>query len=527
MTGRYNRGQTPERVFADHSRAARYHHRMITSCMEPLRYLARTEMQAIHEGAVRILESTGMRVDHVRTLEYLREAGCRVDMDARVVKFPADTVEAAVARLRCNYRQPAGPKRMSVRYSQVRFDAQPFRIHADSTVSAGGFCCFLWDLDGRRRRANLTDVRQGLKLADALDQIAYTGLPCSDQDIPAHVRPVAMAAELVKATRKFGGIETFRGPDAVYIARIGEIVCGGREAHRANPILVGYAEARSPLCIDETMADVMLAHPELGLPQSLDTMPNAGATAPMSAAGVLALGLAETLGGLVLGFAVDPHATLTLDITPGYCDMRSMLFNYAGAERLPLLAARVQLISEYYGCPSGIHGGKTNACVPGIQAGVEKALSMFGVVMAGAIGFGTVGHLENAVTFSPLQLVIDNEIARYVRRAARGFEVNEDTLALNVIEECGIGGHTYDHSHTVAHYRGEELLSPFFDCLPWGAGDGLDRERFEKRAAAKARALLAAEVPPVLSPEQEAAIDEIVKEATADVVKLGARTCGG
>jgi trimethylamine--corrinoid protein Co-methyltransferase len=265
------------------------------------------------------------------------------------------------------------------------------------------------------------------------------------------------------------------------------------------------------------MAEVMLAHLELGLPQSLDTMPNGGATAPMSAAGMLALGVAETLGGLVLGFAVDSNATMTIDLTPGYCDMRSMLFGYGGAERMPLLAARVQLVSEYYGCPSGVHGGKTNACMPGIQAGVEKAISMYGAVVAGAIGFGTVGHLENAVTFSPLQLVIDNEIARYVRRAVRGIEVNEETLALDVIEDIGVGGHTFDHQHTVAHYRNEELLSPFFDAQSWGVGNSLERERFEKRAAAKARELLAAESRPVLSAEQEAAIDEIVKEATMDL----------
>jgi trimethylamine--corrinoid protein Co-methyltransferase len=491
---------------------------MKTSSIEPIRYLSRDEMDTIHQSALQILERTGMWVDHVKALEYLRAAGCRVDMDRRTVKFPPEVVEAAVSRMRRNFqtlgRQPA---RMSVRYSQVRFDSQPFRVHDDFTVSAGGFCVFICDLDGQRRRATLQDVRQSLKLADRLDQIAYTGLPCAAQDVPVEVRPVVMAAELAKATRKLGGIETFRREHVGYIVRIGEIVAGGREAHRRDPILVGYAEARTPLCIDAVMADVMLAHLELGLPQSLDTMPNGGATAPMTAAGILSLGLAETLGGLVLGFAVDANATLTLDITPSYCDMRSMHFGYAGAERMPLLAARVQLISEYYGCPSGIHGGKTDACVAGIQVGVEKALSMYAAVMAGAIGFGTVGHLENAVTFSPLQLVIDNEIARYVRRAVRGIEVSDETLALDVIEQTGINANTFDHEHTTQHYRDEELLSPFFDCLSWGAGDSLDRDRFEKRATTRARELLAAESAPVLSAEQEAAIDEIVKEATKDL----------
>ena len=487
---------------------------MQTCDLEPVRYLHREEMDAIHRSALRILERTGMWIDHAQALDYLRAAGCRVDMDRRRVKFPEEAVETALARMRRNFQNPQRrPKRMSVRYGQVRFDTQPFRVHEDFTVSAGGFCVFIRDVEGRRRCATLADVRQSLRLADRLDQIAYTGLPCSAQDVPAHLRPVAMAAELVKATRRYGGIETFSRRDVGYIARIGEIVAGSREAHRRDPILVGYAEVRSPLCLDAAMADVMLAHLELGLPQSLDTMPSAGATAPMSPAGVLSLGLAETLGGLVLGFAVDPEATMTIDLTPGFCDMRSMHFGYAGAERMPLLAARVQLVSEYYGCPSAIHGGKTEACVPGIQVGVEKALSMYAVVMAGAIGFGTVGHLENAVTFSPLQLVIDNEIARYVRYAVRGFEVNEETLASEVIEEVGPGGHTYDHDHTVRNFRKVQMLSPFFDAVNWGSGDSLDSERFEKRASAKLKKLLSAEPSPNLTPDQEAAIDEVVKEA--------------
>lgn len=491
---------------------------MKTAMMEPVRYLSREDMERIHKSALKILGTLGMRVEHVKSLEYLRAAGCKVDMDRREVKFPEEVVEAAVRKMKENFaRQDRWPKRMSVRYSQVRFDAQPFRIHEDFSVSSGGFCCFILDLEGRRRNATMADVKMALKLADRLDQISYTGLPCAAQDVPVSIRPVVMAAELARTTRKLGGIETFKARDVKYISRIGEIVAGGREAHRRNPVLVGYAEARTPLCIDEVMADVMMAHLELGLPQSLDTMPNAGATAPMTAAGTLALGVAETLGGLTLGFAINPEATMTMDCTPGYCDMRSTLFGYAGAERIPLLAARIQMISEFYGCPSGVHGGKTNACTPGLQAGVEKGISMLGPVLAGAIGFGTVGHLENALTFSPLQLVMDNEIARYVRRCVRGVEVNEETLAMDVIQATGINGNTINSDHTAEHFKDELLLSPYFDIPTWGSGDSLDKDRFSKMAEEKLRGLLAEERAPVLTGDQETAIDEVVKEATLDL----------
>jgi hypothetical protein len=66
------------------------------------------------------------------------------------------------------------------------------------------------------------------------------------------------------------------------------------------------------------------------------------------------------------------------------------------------------------------------------------------------------------------------------------------------------------------HQAALQILSPYFDLCPWGMGDSLDRERFEKRAAARVQQALAAEPPPVLTPGQEAAIDEVVKEAARD-----------
>lgn len=97
-----------------------------------------------------------------------------------------------------------------------------------------------------------------------------------------------------------------------------------------------------------------------------------------------------------------------VDIIPSNIDMSSGVFCYASADRMPLLVAGVQMISEYYGCPSGVHGGKTDSCFVNVQAWIERAMSTVFPVLAGAVGISTVGHLENAFTFSPQQLVIDS-----------------------------------------------------------------------------------------------------------------------
>jgi len=489
---------------------------------EPIRYLDTEEMGLIHATALRILDEVGMRVASHEALDYLEAYGCRVDRDAMVVRFPQDVTQGAVDRMRQEYADPQRiPQKMAVRYSQIYFSTMPHRVHTDFTTNTGGFCVFIYDLDGVRRPATMEDVRASIRLADALENVDFMGLPVSAQEVPAPLRPVAMAAELVKHTRKLGGIETFDRLDARYVSRIAEVVAGSPEALRREPILVGYAEARSPLCLDRNMAEIIIEYVKLGLPQSLDTMPGGGTTAPATTAGVLAVGMAETLGGLVLGKAVDENAILSVDVCPSFADLHTGLYTYCSAERMPLLAATVQMISEYYGCPGGTHGSKTDACYPGMQAGIEKALSTLFPLMAGATGIGVTGHLENAVTFSPQQLVIDNEIAGAVRRMFEGFEVTADTLAFDVIQEVGIGGNYLGHPHTLTHFRKEQFLSRLFERLSWESAWSQPCRGIEQKAKRRAAELMAREAEPVLTPEQEQAIDEIVAEARARRAEMG------
>lgn len=478
---------------------------------EPIRILSPDEMERIHQAALAILNTIGMKVNHPVALEYLRKHGCLVDTATQIVKFPPQIVQASVDRMRQAYAQPARiPERMSVRYSHIRFRTEPHRIHQDFTVSAGGFCCFIHDLRGNRRNANGDDVRRAISMVNQLNQVNYTGLPVSDQETPSPLRPVAMAAEIAKYTTKIGGVETFSKEDIPYLLEIATIVKGSEDAVRREPILIGYGETRTPLCFDYNMIEIFMEYIRRGFPQTVETMPNAGATAPVTFAGTLALGAAETLAPVVLAHAIDPDAVIGVDINPSTCDMRSGLFRYSAPERWTVLIARVQLISEYYGCPSGVHGGKTDSCFYDEQAGFEKGLSMLMPVLAGVVGVGTVGHIENAVTFSPLQLVMDNEFAAAIRMMLKGIEVNDETLALDTIKQVGIGGNYLETDHTAEHFRDTIFMSPLMPHQPWGhalTGD------MAEHARQQARTLWEAEPQPVLDDARRKAVEAVVAKA--------------
>ncbi|MHC4715036.1 MAG: trimethylamine methyltransferase family protein, partial [Planctomycetota bacterium] len=323
-----------------------------------LRMLSQKEMDSIHGAALRVLEETGMWIDSDDARGFFKQAGCQVNDASKVVRFPRKVVEDAVSLMRAKYADDSdGEVWANVRYSRTYFTNRPHRLHTDFTANAGGFPPFILDIEGGRRKATMEDVVDSIKLADALPNIDMTGLPVSAQEIPHDERPIRMTAQLLKGTAKLGGIEAWNKRDIHAIAEMCDVVTGSREASLTNPRIMGYAETRSPLCFDANMSDIFIEYIRLGFPQSVDTMPCAGTTAPASSVGAIVVGLAETLSCLVLGFTVSPDVRLSIDINPSLADMKTLVFPYASPDRMAQMAGWTQMLHEYYGVPSGIHAG--------------------------------------------------------------------------------------------------------------------------------------------------------------------------
>ena len=120
--------------------------------MEPLRILTAEQMERIDVAAQSILDRTGMKIDSPEALGYLKRSGCRVEEHAGLVRIPRSLSRQVVAKMREDCRRADRPERMPVRFSHVRFRPAEHKVHADFTVSAGGFCCFI-DAHGAGLRA--------------------------------------------------------------------------------------------------------------------------------------------------------------------------------------------------------------------------------------------------------------------------------------------------------------------------------------------------------------------------------------
>ena len=108
-------------------------------------------------------------------------------------------------------------------------------------------------------------------------------------------------------------------------------------------------------------------------------------------------------------------------------------FSVWGGVELGLASAGTVQIGHRYGLPVNVYGLSTNSHTLDIQNGFERALNAVIPALAGADELSGIGEMEAGVMGSYAQMVCDSEIAASVRRLRRGFAVDEDALAVEVI----------------------------------------------------------------------------------------------
>jgi trimethylamine---corrinoid protein Co-methyltransferase len=110
------------------------------------------------------------------------------------------------------------------------------------------------------------------------------------------------------------------------------------------------------------------------------------------------------------------------------------------------------------------------------------------------------------------QLVIDDEIGGQILRILRGFEINEETLALDVIRNVGPGGHYLQTDHTRQHFRHELSLPALADRHTWDTWAANGKKDTFARAQERVEDLLAAHRPIPLPEDRARAVDDIVRD---------------
>ena len=125
----------------------------------------------------------------------------------------------------------------------------------------------------------------------------------------------------------------------------------------------------------------------------------------------------------------------------------------------PVTVARTRLVSALgTWVPAALLvalAGATGAKVLDAQAGAESAFSILAQGLGSLNLIHNVGYMDDGMVCSPAQLVLGNENIGMTKRFVRGIEISQETLAREVIENVGPGGHFLAETHTLNHFKGE------------------------------------------------------------------------
>ena len=472
--------------------------------------LSDDQLQEMFEGVLHVLEYTGLEVHHEEARDILKKAGAWVDGER--VRLPSYMVKDALAKAPRSFTLFArdGDKSKNIHIG-------PGRAH----FGPGPTCVNFIDVETMERRPYVnSDVPIVARVVDALDNIDFCESLGTVGDVHHELGATYEFAGMFPNTSKPIVAWSYDRFDSADIHKIAVAEAGGQEAFERRPNYVHYCEPLSPLVSTFEAVDKLLFAARHRIPLVFTPCPIAGGTAPITPAGIIIQGAAESWMGLTLAQAIQPGLPFIMGGVFSVMDMSNMILAY-GAPELSLMMAGLTELAHFAGLPLWQTGGCTDSKMLDEQAAIEGSLSVFFSALSGGDLCHDVGYTESAMTGSVFQLTMMDEAIGYARRITRGIEVNEETLAASVIHDVGPNGHYLREPHTRKFYKTEFFYPKLLDRRNYEEWEMMGKQRMSDRTVARVHDILATHEPSPIKPETEKVIQEVL-EAAEDRVKQSA-----
>jgi trimethylamine--corrinoid protein Co-methyltransferase len=459
--------------------------------------LSEENCRKVHEASLELLERVGVRLDHIEAVELLKKAGAKVLANQRV-SIPASLVEEALAK---------APKEVTL-----------FNRRGEPVMPVAGNRCFygagsdcLNVLDhrtGKRRKARLKDVKEGVTLCDALSEIDFVMSMLLPSDVDTAIADRYQMEAMLTHSIKPIIFVTYEFEGCVDCIKMAEYVAGGIEELMRKPSVACYINVVSGLIHNKDALQKLLYLSSKNLPALYIPSSTAGVTSPITPAGSLALDYTGVLVGIVLSQLRREGAPIIIPgMSPGQLDMRTMVSTYCEPER-----GHGHAMAHFYGLPMFSLGGASEAKTLDQQAAAEAAMTLLVESFAGGNIIHDLGYLESGLTFSFQLLLICAEIVSWIKAFTRKFEVTDEALALDVTAAVGHDGKFLDTEHTLSHYK-ERWYPALFERKTFEAWKDEGSQDLAERTADKVESLLASHRSVPMSEDILEKLQEIIQRA--------------
>ncbi len=466
-----------------------------------LHFFSAEDLEQLQEATLHVLEHTGVQFPSERARSIFEEHGAQVERNTNIVRLPRELVLKAMARVPRYFRLGA------------RDPALGFALQAGYTyMGVDGCGVETVDLEtGQTRPSTKADVGRMARVADYLGSTAFYWPMVGSQDF-GELSPLHDLDACWNNTLKHIKTETLLGEVATrYAIEMAIVVAGSREALKDNPLLSVLICTIAPLVQDKESIEGAMLLAEEGIPVSFMAMPTMGTTAPATQAGAFVVADAEIISATVLMQLINPGTPVSHSLLQGWIDPRTG--NYLAYP----MDGRVRYgpvdIAHHWGMPA--YGGAfgTESHDPGTwQAAADVALDPLLISVAGCEWATGMGLNRTFTLLHPEAIILDDELYHRARYALAEEEVNPETIALEVIDKVGPGGHYLSQKHTRRHLRNTVKLSLTHSMDP----SGKYRPPLEV-AREKLNWIIQNHQPTPLEPDQQAELNKILAHAEKDI----------
>lgn len=459
--------------------------------------LGEQECEHIHIASLEVLERIGIETHSEQARELLISAGAQPD--GKLIRIPEHIVQRALE---------SAPRRMTL-FNQAGEPA--IRAWGYNSYFGGGSDC-LYALDhrtGERRLAVLQDVIDASVLMDALPEVDFVMSAFLPSDVPEPVYPHYQMEAMLNHTSKPIVFVTPDFETCVACVEMAELVAGGEDAFRERPFAVCYINVTSGMVANQDSLQKCMYFAKKGLPQLYIPLNAAGINSPATTAGCMATMNAGTLLGVVLSQLVRPGAPIAVTgWNGGPYNLQTMVANYCLPDEQGVAIA----MGKYYDLPVFGLGGSTDSKLLDQQAGAECALGLMIPLLNGANIIHDLGFMDAGLQGSLQLISIADDLLGWLRAATNGVIVDDETLALDVVEELGPDGDYLGHDHTFRHFK-DAYYSKLADRQIYSAWQEAGSQSMGERAAHKVDELLNSHHPTPLADEARKGLRDMVQRA--------------
>ena len=463
--------------------------------------LSDADVVAIEENIFRILEEVGFNDATPHCIEACESVGAIMGDDGRI-RMPRQVVENAMQQSQRNLvlHGQDSVHDLKIGGSRVHFS------------TAGAAVMIAEPTKNNYRDSTAQDLYDMARIADTCEHIHMFQRTCIPRDILDNYElDLNTTYNIVSGTTKHTGASWTHYTHLEKTLDMLHVIAGGEDQWRARPFVSqSNCFVVPPMKFARDALDCLRVAVEGGMPVLLLSAGQAGATTPACLAGAASQAWAECLGGLVYTNAIKPGAPAIIGAWPFISDLRTGAMR-GGSPEQGLLSSACAQLGIHFDLPFGTACGMSDSKFPDYQGGAERAYTALPAALSGAnIVYEAAGMYASLLGTCPESLLLDNDVLGAALRITRGIEVNEYTLAFDVVKDVCLSGegHYLGSDQTLAVMQSEYLYPDLSDRMSPNVWEENDKPVLLEKAVKLKDEILASHFPKHISDEMDASIRE-------------------